>query len=496
MIDEKKELERIDSVIKNGPYDDTWESLSKYSVPKWYKDLKFGIFIHYGLYSAAAFANEWYPRNMYIKDSDEYKHHIETYGPHKDFGYKDYVPMLKAENFNANSWLELFEEAGAQYMVPVAEHHDGFMMYDSKVSDWNAAKMGPCRDIIGELEKASETTDITFGASSHRIEHWWFLGNGRDFDSDIKGEFPKDHIYWPSQKEPKDHFDVTPDNPPSQEYMEDWLIRTCEIIDRFHPAILYFDWWILIEVLRPYLKKALAYYYNAMASIGREGVVNFKHDEILHGCAVPTVERGQFAEIKPYLWQTDTATCFNSWGYTPDNRYKQPNDIVCDLVDIVSKNGRMLLNVGPKPDGTITKEDTDILKNIGKWLKINGQAIYGCDTYKTFGEGPTKIQEGFFQDGNVRKYTAHDFRFTVNNGNIYIIALGKPENGSYVVKTFGRKTSEGQVNFLGRFDKVSLLGTVEGASEKEVTYKITDEGLVIDCAKASEYPLVFKLEVY
>ncbi|MCR4904252.1 MAG: alpha-L-fucosidase [Butyrivibrio sp.] len=495
-VDYKKLLEKIDKQIEEGPFKDNWESLSKYQVPDWYKDIKFGIFIHWGVYSAAAYANEWYPRNMYIKDSDEYKHHIETYGPHKDFGYKDYIPMLTGANFDADKWLKLFEDCKAQYMVPVAEHHDGFQMYASEISEWNAAKMGPHKDIIGELMNAADKTSVVFGVSSHRIEHWWFLGHGREFESDIKGEFERGHIYWPSMEEPDTHFNTTPANPPTAEYMEDWLIRTCEIVDRFHPAILYFDWWIEIEALRPYLKKALAYYYNAMAKIGRMGVVNYKHDEILQGCAVPTVERGQFADIKPYVWQTDTSTCFNSWGYTVNNRYKEPQDIVCDLVDVVSKNGRMLLNIGPKPDGTITDEETAILQNIGKWLSVGSEGLYGCHTYKVFGEGPLKIEEGMFKDAEAKVFSSKDFRFTVNKGNIYVYALGNSEDGIYRIETFGRKNADDSPKYLGRILKVVLPGTQEeGKLDKELAFEMRDDALEIKCDKKSRYPLVFKLEV-
>ena len=162
----------------------TWESLSSHQVPEWYKDAKFGIFIHWGVYSVPAFGSEWYPRQMYKEGSAEFKHHTETFGPQNIFGYKDFIPMFKAEKFNADQWADLFKRSGAKYVVPVAEHHDGFAMYNTSLSKWNAYNMGPKRDIIGELAEAVREKDMIFGLSSHRIEHWFFMNEGRKINSD------------------------------------------------------------------------------------------------------------------------------------------------------------------------------------------------------------------------------------------------------------------------------------------------------------------------
>src|ERR1700746_213768 len=172
-------LKEVDRVGHDGPFRPDWESLQKYEVPEWYQDAKFGIFIHWGVYSVPAFGNEWYPRNMYVPGSPEYKHHVATYGPQDKFGYKDFLPMFKAEHFDPAAWAELFKKSGAKYVVPVAEHHDGFAMYDSGLSDWTAAKMGPHRDTTGELGKAVRAAGLHFGVSSHRVEHNFFLGVGR-----------------------------------------------------------------------------------------------------------------------------------------------------------------------------------------------------------------------------------------------------------------------------------------------------------------------------
>ena len=227
-MDRKAYLKQIDAVIAKGPFNDTWESLCGYEIPKWYRDAKFGIFIHWGVYSVPAFGNEWYARNMYVSGSNEYKHHIETYGAHKDFGYKDFIPMFRAEKFDPKDWASLFYEAGAKYVMPVAEHHDGFQMYASELSVWNAAQKGPCRDTVGELAAAVRERDMIFAASTHRAEHYWFMNGGRDFDSDVNDPCFKD-FYGPAAPQPGD-WQTADDGGVSDEFMQDWLVRTCEII--------------------------------------------------------------------------------------------------------------------------------------------------------------------------------------------------------------------------------------------------------------------------
>ena len=297
MYDMQQDLDRIEAVIVKGPYKDNWESLSAYTVPEWYKQAKFGIFIHWGVYSVPAFANEWYPRNMYIRGTKEYEHHIGKYGPQKDFGYKDFIPMFRAERFDPDEWAALFKEAGARYVVEVAEHHDGFQMYKSRISHWNAAEKGPCRNVMGDLEYACKREGLIFGTSSHRAEHWFFMGEGRRFDSDIHEPLERGDFYWPSMPLESGHHDLFAKPVPTEEYLNDWLVRTCEIIDTYQPQILYFDWWIQESIFKPYLQKLAAYYYNRAAEWGRGVVINYKHDAFLFGTAVPDIERGQFAAI-------------------------------------------------------------------------------------------------------------------------------------------------------------------------------------------------------
>lgn len=483
-------LKKIEEVIERGPFSDDWHSLSAYNVPEWYRSAKFGIFIHWGVFSVPAFSNEWYSRNMYEKDRPEYIHHMKTYGSPAQFGYKDFIPMFKAERFDPKEWAELFKDSGAKYVVPVAEHHDGFQMYKSDISHWNSYEKGPCRDVLGELKTACSSLGIEVGASSHRAEHWFFMGSGKQIESDIHEPLQRGDFYWPAMPwaDPQDIFSKPA---PSEEYLQDWLVRTCEIVDRYQPKVIYFDWWIQHSSFKPYLKKFAAYYYNCAHEWGTEAVINYKHDSFMFGTAVPDVERGQFAERKPFFWQTDTAVALNSWCYTENNSYRSAEEIVCDLVDIVSKNGCMLLNVGPRADGTIPDEDRNILLRIGKWLEINSEAVYGTDLWRRSGEGPTAIPEGQFTDGIKKNFTPQDIRFTTANGYLYATVLKSSENGEYIITSLDRQDASKRDNFSGIITDVTVLG----ADEKPVWERRADGLHIRTGYRNGDYPIVFKIEI-
>ena len=489
MYDMHPYLVQIENVIEQGKYKNTWESLSGYQVPDWYRKAKFGIFIHWGVYSVPAFGSEWYSRNMYIQGSKEYEHHISTYGRHTEFGYQDFIPMFTAKHFDPEAWADLFQRAGARYVVPVAEHHDGFQMYRSNISHWNAYEMGPHKDVLGEVSRACQKRGMMTGASSHRAEHWFFMGHGKDFESDIKEPMSRGDFYWPAMPEP-DHQDLYSTPKPSEEYLQDWLVRTCEIIDRYRPRILYFDWWIQHSSFKPFLKKLAAYYYNRAEEWGEKVVITYKHDAFLFGTAVPDVERGQFADVKPYFWQTDTAVALNSWCYTENNRFRAAEDILCDLVDIVSKNGCLLLNIGPKADGTISEEDQKVLLNIGEWLHTNGEAIFETKVWRKYGEGPTKIEEGQFTDSIKKNFTSQDFRFTTAGGYLYAIALKCSKDGNYCIQSLAEQDASRKANFHGIIQNVEVLGYKE-----KLDWSRDEAGLLIHTGITSERPIVFKIKI-
>ena len=450
-------LKRVDRQASAGPFRPEWQSLANYQVPDWYKDAKFGIFIHWGLYAVPAFGSEQYPRAMYTEGSKVYKHHLETYGPLNKFGYKDFIPMFKAERYDPAAWARLFKQAGAKYVVPVFEHHDGFAMYNSDLSDWTASKTGPHRDLAGDLSKAVRAEGLHLGASSHRIEHDWFMGAGRNIESDLND--PKlAAFYGPSHlqfalDEETDNFleDWTYVSP---EFASDWLARDAEIVEKYHPELFYFDFWIGHPEVRSYLARFAAFFYNETSSQGSLGVINYKLDAMHPKSAVYDVERGVVAGIRPDYWQTDTSISNKSWGYIKDDAFKTPDFVVRELVDIVSKNGNLLLNIGPRADGTIPEEVQQILLDVGAWLGVNGEAIYGTRPWKVFGEGPTKVAEGPVRDTKSQPYTAEDFRFTAKGNVVYAIEMAWPSRSETVIHSFG-------TDALGtgkKIESVALLG--------------------------------------
>lgn len=418
----------------NKRFEATWDSLKQYQVPDWYQDEKFGIFIHWGVYAVPAFGNEWYPRNMYLQGTPEFEHHVKTYGPQSKFGYKDFIQDFKAEKYDPAAWAELFEQSGARFVVPVAEHHDGFAMYDTALSKWSATQMGPKRDVVGELAEAVRKRGMIFGVSSHRAEHWFFMNGGRAYDSDVNDPEYAD-FYGPAvaSENSSNGFegawssrDWTPR--PDAAYLEDWLARCCELVDKYQPQLFWFDWWIEQIVFQPYVQRFATYYYNRGLEWNKGVAINYKNYTFPVEAAVWDIERGQLADLREHFWQTDTAVSKNSWGYVSNQDYKQSSEIVSDLVDIVSKNGALLLNIGPRPDGTIPDQEQVMLREIGAWLKANGEAIYGTRSWKSYGEGPTKVADGGFTDGQSRGYTCEDIRFTRKGNTLYAITLAQPKD--------------------------------------------------------------------
>lgn len=458
-------VQEAETGARTGPFRPDWASLRGYTTPTWYQDAKFGIFVHWGVFSVPAFGSEWYSRNMYLQGDKDYTHHIDTYGPQAQFGYKDLIPQFKAERFDPDAWAALFKQAGARYVVPVAEHHDGFALYDSHLSDWTAVKMGPRRDLLGELSTAIRAQGLHFGLSSHRAEHDWFFDGGRHFDSDVND--PRyAGLYGPAQlrqlEAGKDDGEVAYDwTPVSQAFREDWLARTTELIDRYHPDLIYFDWWIAHPTFRATLPTMLSYYYNSAASRGG-AVVDYKLGAFPPGAGTLDIERGQLTGIHPTTWQTDTSISNASWGYIEHDTYKSPTFLIHMLADVVSKNGNLLLNIGPRADGTIPDPAREILLAIGAWLKTNGEAIYGSRPWRVYGEGPTEVEGGTFNDTKTKPYTAQDFRFTTHDGHLYAIEMAWPEGGRALIHSLSAADGVRAVTLLGDRRKIAFEQGADG----------------------------------
>ena len=491
MTNHEEYLKLIDDTISRGRYKADWQSLSGHKTPDWYYKAKLGIFIHWGVYSVPAYACEWYPRWMYAEGSREYEYHVKNFGNLKDFGYKDFIPMFKGEKFDAGKWTDLFKRAGARFVMPVLEHHDGYAMYDTEFNRWNAAKTGPQRDVASEIKAACEEKGLEFCASTHRAEHYFFMNMGRTTESDVNDDNYRD-FYGPAYLCPElsgtEVFGSLEDpmSPakPSEEWLNDWLVRTCELIDRYRPSILYFDTWIQNMAFKPYLKKVCAYYYNRAEEWGKEVTINYKHEAFPPTVATFDVERGALTGISPVPWQTDTAIGKKSWGYIKDNEFKSSRQIICDLVDIVSKNGMLLINIGPKSDGTITDEETAVLEELGDWMNVNGEGIYGTVPWKTFGEGEVNNPEGSFRDNDEKNFTSKDFRFTYKNGFIYAFCM-RPDSKNILIRSLRLK---GERDF--GIESAAVLGnySLESFSRDENGLSI-----VLDRVPVSDRPICFKI---
>ena len=471
----KKITINIDSVASHKGtevFQPNWENIAEnYQFPEWFIDGKFGIFIHWGVYSVPAFGNEWYPRSMYQKDSREYKHHIETYGNHTVFGYKDFIPMFNAEKFDANEWAKLFKDAGAKYVVPVAEHHDGFALYDSEVNEWNSVKIGPKKDIIGLLKTAIEKEGMVFGLSTHRAENAWFFNGGMAYPSDVRDTDIS--LYgW-----------RVPDHKYNDEIARAWLTHTYELVNKYQPQLIWFDWTVNNPVLMPYFNKFLAYYYNSALDWGKQVGVNTKEGYPTN-IQIWDIERGKSGKMMKFPWQTDTSIGKKSWGYINGEESKTAEQIVHDLIDIVSKNGNLLLNIGPRADGTITDGQKAVLLSIGEWLKVNGDAIYSTRCWIKSGEGDAELIAGSFSDNKATAYSVRDIRFTTKENDLYVIVLNWDDAG-VLIKSLNKNTIAD-----AKIQDVKLLG-----SNEVINWQQTDNGLKLSFPKVKPCDFAYSFKI-
>ena len=469
-----------ESPLASGPFQPNWDSLAQYQVPDWFRDAKFGIWAHWGPQCQPE-RGDWYARGMYQEGSDQYKFHIQKYGHPSKFGFKDVINEWKAENWNPEELVSLYKGAGAKYFMALANHHDNFDLYDSKYQSWNSTKLGPKKDLVGGWAKAAKQHGLPFGVSVHASHPWtWYEvaqradktgphagvpydgkltkadGGGKWWDGyDPQELYAQNH---PLSKYSWDNdsgkfWDWGPGTSiPTKAYCDKFLNRTIELIDKYGPELIYFDdtalplWPISDAGL-----KIAAHMYNA--SIKKHGKLQAALfgkvlNEQQRKCMIWDIERGQSNQIEPLPWQTDT--CIGGWHYDrriyDDKGYKSAKTIVHTLVDIVSKNGNLLLNIPIRGDGTIDSEERAIVENVGAWMGVNGEAIYGTRPWKVFGEGPAiesaaPISAQGFNEGKGKPFGAEDIRFTTKGKTLYAIVLGWPGEKGSMIRSLGTSSA-------------------------------------------------------
>lgn len=432
---------------ENEKYESTWESIASHPLPQWYDDAKLGIFIHWGVYSVPAYRTEWYAQRMHDTSSPVYDYHKQTYGDTSKFEYHEFLADFTAEKWDPHQWAKLFKEAGARYVVLTAEHHDGFPLWDCQYTQYDALDKGPKRNLVGELANAVRKQQMKFAGSFHGLLNYY---KWPDWPQEISGKIPG-HEYGEM-------------DPAYLEYMRKKLYELLEI---YKPSLLWLDgdW---VGTAEQYQSKQLvADYYNMAQEWGKEVAVNDRLGKVRHERGdFYTPERAKMDTLTPHKWETCTSIDPHSWGYskvTEESEYKTSNQIIDMLVDIVSKNGNLLLNVGPKADGSIPLLMQDRLMDLGRWLEVNGEAIYGTTYWKRFGEG--------------------DIRFTQKDDQtLYAIALTWPDE-PITIRSLGDFNDSD-------IQSVSLLGTAE-----KVKWSLTSQGITIQppSEKPCEHAFAFKI---
>jgi alpha-L-fucosidase len=461
----------IPSAIPPGPVQPTWASLQEnYRVPQWFVDAKFGLFMHWGLYSVPAHHNEWYEKHMYAADR---AWHVAHFGPQDRFGYKDFIPMFTAEKFDADAWAELFRKSGARYVIPTAQHHDEFALWDSAVTPYNAMRMGPHRDLIGELARAVRAHGMKFGVSNHGIENFQFVNPAPELDAQLRREHadlydPK----WADFYHVADRSDAA-----CEKFLVDWYARTIELVDKYQPDLLWFDNGVDIRYLDPLKLRVAAYYYNRAREWGKDVSITTKKaayapsnrntEQIGSIIDFEKVGVRSPAGIRPGVWHVDEPIGA-TWGYTSDMHVSGAGPIIAKLVDTVSKNGNFTLNISPRADGTIPPEQQDTLLGIGRWLDVNGEAIYGSHNWTQFSDDGPKDGPGI--------------RFTVKGSTLYAVVLGAGVGPKLVIHALGTSA--------GRVSAVSLLG-----GPASLAFAQSSDGLAVDLPETLPSSFAYTLRI-
>jgi alpha-L-fucosidase len=468
-----------DYPIADGPFKPSMDSLKQYQCPDWFRDAKFGIWAHWGP-QAVPMDGDWYARGMYEPGNKHYKYHLAHYGHPSEFGYKDIILLWKAEKWDPDRLMQLYKQAGAKYFVSMGSHHDNFFLWNSKLHKWNAVNMGPKRDVVGEWQKAAQKYGLKFGVSEHLgASFTWFQSSHRADKNGPKAGVPydgadpkwQDLYHFPAEPGDKDWYSKNP------KWQQQWYNEIQELVDNYHPDLLYSDGGV------PFGNQAglsmIAHLYNSSAARngGRvEVIYNCKQKS--EGRWVEDLERGIMPKIDPYPWQTDTS--IGDWFYDRNWKFRPVSWVIHMLVDNVSKNGNLLLNIVQRPDGSLDPEVEDMLQQLAKWNAIHGEAIYGTRPWQIYGESSVKVKGGHF--GENYRYNAREVRFTTKGGTLYATALGWPADGKLVVRSLAEAA--------GNINNLSLLGY-----DGKVEWQQTAEGLVVTLPeqKVSEYTCAVKI---
>ena len=483
-----------------GPFQPSWDSLSKYQCPEWFRDAKFGIWAHWDPQCVPEVDGFWYARSMYYQGNSDYDFQCQHYGHPSKVGFKDVCHLWHAENWDPERLMALYKAAGAKYFMALAQHHDNFDCYDSAHQPWNSVALGPKKDLVGTWAKVARAHGMRFGVSSHgsRAWNWYEPSQGADstgplagvpYDgkltkADGKGQWwegldPQD-LYAQNHAPMGGDFDhwttSTPQNLPSRAYLDKFYNRIVDLVDKYHPDLLYFDDQILplYQVDPSVGLRIAAHHYNLSARLHggkQQAVLNGKAlNDQQQQCMVQDYERGQSDVIRPHPWQTDT--CIGNWHYQrsvyEQHGYKTPDQVIKTLVDIVSKNGNLMLNIPVRGDGTIDPDEVAFLEGMAAWMKVNEEAVFSTRPWTVYGEGPVKVAGGAYIEA-VHPYTAADFRFTTKGDVLYATALGWPDDGKLTVRTLA-ETAPG---IVGSVKTVSLLG------HGPVPFARTADGLVV-----------------
>ncbi len=479
------------------PFTADFESLKRYECPEWFRDAKFGIWSHWGPQSVPMFG-DWYARHMYVEGHKQYKHHLEHYGHPSTNGWKDIIPLWKAEKFDPDRLMALYKAAGARYFVSMGVHHDNFDLWDSKHHRWNAVEMGPKRDIVADWRKAAKANGLRFGVSEHLgASFWWWQPNrGADKQGTLAGvpydgADPKwrDLYQWKAAESDSNKW-YTAD----AEWAGIWYARISDLVERYQPDFLYADGMLPFGETG---RRFLANFYNDSRARngGRLEAVYCLKDrrmskgyagDYVEGIGVQDVERGGLSGIKEQPWQMCSSIgdwFYNeTWKVKPTGKmYRDADWVIRTLADVVSKNGNMLLNIVQRPDGSLDPDAETLLSDLAVWMSMNGEAIHGTRAWKVSGEGPTAVSEGHFKEDF--DFSSADIRFTRSKDGkvVYAITLGVPE-GDVTIRSLAKGCSV----------VVKDVGLPGGAT---LAWQQNDEALVIQKPTAwlSRHAVAFKI---